>query len=430
MAKVRNSRSKQNKSKESVINYAKRSTVDDRNINALGKVQQWLLDSPTIQVAQSSSTISTPIVPIPIAIPIPSTQELEQIDKSRPLAKSQSQTHNLCPTQRAPKKVKSLSNLNEKVKLQVVYKPPFKLSLKLSTNSAVKTRVASSQSAIDASRNRRNSRIDKNRKIISANEKKKPRTALLLQSKGNRRDFDSDLVGFKLKSNHRRPEDRQQLMPTERKHESLDLTKTDLIGSSAGNSSKFNRPHTVNMSNKTEPMDTNTFKINKSASGTNIIENSNFIDAQNSHNVIENNKVLAHRASFMNNKRSNNNILNGYNIAESGKSSPNRASTSNLTKDSYKLMRSSTTNLSKSHLNRDNSDMKRDFHDMSRSNSTNLIKERHNDQSLHSNFSNLIKYPQSHTIRTSKTNLNNIENGLLPSSGVSTSTSSSNAKEK
>lgn len=319
LAKVKKSKPK--KSKE-VIDYANRTTMDDAKLNAFGKVQQWLLDSPTVEPIPSSSSSSS----------ANATKDIEQSDKMRPIVKSQSQHHNMSTgAQRQPKKVKSLSNLNEKVKLQVVYKPPFRLSLKLSTNPTVKTRVVQSNgtqnaTVADASRARRNSRVDKNRKIPTTTDKKRSRTALLLPMKSHPNAFDNDLVGFKLKSSHRRPEDRQRLMPAERKQDSLD-SKVDLRQYS--NEATANNPNSIsniNPTRKSEPIDTNTFRISKSHSGANLSADANSglagaSDAQRAADA----KLIARRNSLMNSKRSNaDQIFTGY-----GKDPSNRKSTSN-----------------------------------------------------------------------------------------------------
>lgn len=391
MAKVRSSRSKPKSTPpaKEITKPTKRSSVDEDKLNAFGKVQQWLLDSPT----QATSAL----------------QELDQLDKSRPLPKSQSQTHNLCTGQRSPKKVKSLSNLQEKVKLQVVYKPPFKLSLKLSSNSSVQTRVAN---PVDTSRTRRAARADKSRKIAGLNEKKKPRTALLLQSKSGR---DVDDHGFRLKSNHRRTEDRQQLMPAEqRKQDTLEL-KAEQSGSNTSRGAINDEKNAFGKLIESSPVNTDTFKISKTSSGTKLLSNSinalNEIDNPPSLRFGET-KPSVHRNSFINNLR--NSATDHTNYA------PNGSSTSNLTKDLHKITRSSTTNLSKNQLHRNSFDVKPNIHEVYRSNSTHNFSKDRLSETTHSN---LLKQP-SHT-RNSKTNLNHSENGTLPSSAVS-STSSTN----
>lgn len=91
--------------------------------NTFGKVQRWLLESPIV------------------AQPLSHIEHSSKVHKI--MRKSQSTPERL--VQKSPKKSKSSGNLaannNEKVKLQVVYKPPFKFAFKLSKNSSVKTHV-------------------------------------------------------------------------------------------------------------------------------------------------------------------------------------------------------------------------------------------------------------------------------------------------
>lgn len=96
------------------------STLSATANNTFGKVQKWLLESPIV------------------------AQPLSHIDHSsrvrNVMSKSQSTPERL--VQKTPQKTKSMGNLsNEKVKLQVVYKPPFKFSLRLSKKPKVKTHV-------------------------------------------------------------------------------------------------------------------------------------------------------------------------------------------------------------------------------------------------------------------------------------------------
>ncbi|KAG4074252.1 hypothetical protein HA402_008661 [Bradysia odoriphaga] len=135
---IKTKKLKKTKSKhKEIIDYSKRS---ENHSNTFGKVHKWLLESP--------------IASQPLA-------EVEHTSKVRNMmSKSQSTPERLAP--RSPKKVKSLGNLNDKVKLQVVYKPPFKFSLKLSKNSAVKTKVIGA-----VGRNKRKVRADKHRDVAT-----------------------------------------------------------------------------------------------------------------------------------------------------------------------------------------------------------------------------------------------------------------------
>ncbi|XP_068157635.1 uncharacterized protein Kul isoform X1 [Drosophila tropicalis] len=96
-------------------------STNQNHTNTFGKVQKWLLESPIV------------------------AQPLSQIEHNsrvrKVMSKSQSTPERLVQ-QKTPQKTKSMGNLsNEKVKLQVVYKPPFKFSLRLSKKPKVKTHV-------------------------------------------------------------------------------------------------------------------------------------------------------------------------------------------------------------------------------------------------------------------------------------------------
>uniref|UniRef100_A0A182UBZ8 Uncharacterized protein n=1 Tax=Anopheles melas TaxID=34690 RepID=A0A182UBZ8_9DIPT len=113
-----------------VIDYSSRNASDAHShSNTFGKVHRWLLESPAAAAATAPGGSYEHDAAPPAAVP-------------NLLAKSQSTPDHLAQQQQpvpvvAPKKVarvktKSVGNLNEKVRLQVVYKPPFKFSLKLS----------------------------------------------------------------------------------------------------------------------------------------------------------------------------------------------------------------------------------------------------------------------------------------------------------
>ncbi|XP_053945367.1 uncharacterized protein LOC128854922 isoform X1 [Anastrepha ludens] len=114
------------KHNKEIIDYSSRGGQDAASVsgnahtNTFGKVQKWLLESP--------------IVVQPLS-------HIEHSSKMRKvMSKSQSTPERL--VQKSPQKSKSVTNLvNDKVKLQVVYKPPFKFALRLSKNSKVKTHV-------------------------------------------------------------------------------------------------------------------------------------------------------------------------------------------------------------------------------------------------------------------------------------------------
>ncbi|KAM8705332.1 hypothetical protein ACLKA7_009750 [Drosophila subpalustris] len=128
---IKKSNKKLGKHMKEIIDYSQRNhtngaddgsnlSTTNNHTNTFGKVQKWLLESPIV------------------------AQPLSHIEHSsrvrNVMSKSQSTPERL--VQKTPQKTKSMGNLsNEKVKLQVVYKPPFKFSLRLSKKPKVKTHV-------------------------------------------------------------------------------------------------------------------------------------------------------------------------------------------------------------------------------------------------------------------------------------------------
>ncbi|XP_059610319.1 uncharacterized protein LOC132257444 [Phlebotomus argentipes] len=148
---------KDKKTHKEIIDYSNRT---ENHSNTFSKVHKWLLESPIV---------SQPV-----------TQVQHSGKVANLMSKSQSTPERL--TQRSPKKTKSVGNLNDKVKLQVVYKPPFKFSLKLSKNQSVKTHVIGNR----VGRNARKvvGRIDKKRVgVLNVDpDTTRRRTALLIRT--------------------------------------------------------------------------------------------------------------------------------------------------------------------------------------------------------------------------------------------------------
>lgn len=253
------------------------------------------------------------------------------------MSKSQSTPERL--TQRSPKKIKSVSNLNEKVKLQVVYKPPFKFSLKLSKqNGSVKTQVLGG-----STKNKRKSRniVDKKRltaAIASATPKddsRLRRTALLI------------------KTEEVSEPNYETLNP---KKEAPVYENLNVNGkSAAANQNSIN---------------TATFRVSKSASGSNLVSSNNL--NSKTHLGSSSNNTNSYKLS----SRGSSTNLNQM-AGNSNRRSSITNSNTNLSKSfggsSQNLIRSSTTNLSKQ--KRNSLDMKRDS---SRSSTTNLTKTKNN----------------------------------------------------
>lgn len=338
-----------------IIDYSMRNAIDESQSNAIGKVHEWLKNSPIN----------------------PPTKELEHATKTRHMSKSYSTPERLA--HRAPKKSKSAGNLEEKVKLQVVYKPPFKFSLKLSKNSNVKTKViggtlGGSGGAADLARSKRKSRAARKSRDTLGMSGKGRRAALLIRSK-NTDEVDGgggSAFSFNLKPNSNNTEDLQQLMPQEPNYETLNSKRDSGGETTTMNTAKTSKPE----------INTNTFRISKSTSGNNIHSQTTKIPVNgNEHRT----NTTESKSSGSRSSTANLNSLNSQ-----SRSSSNRGSTTNLSKhfgSSNNLMRSSTTNLSKTNSSRNSFDIKRGFYDMSRSSTTNLSKDRR-----HGSHLNLLKH--------------------------------------
>lgn len=135
-------KSKKKKHSKEIIDYSSRTGPalagpPINHTNTFGKVQKWLLESPIV------------------AQPLSHIEHSSKVRKV--MSKSQSTPERL--VQKTPTKSKSMGNLsNEKVKLQVVYKPPFRFALRLSKNTKVKTHVMGNNNKF-----KRHSRTDNKR---------------------------------------------------------------------------------------------------------------------------------------------------------------------------------------------------------------------------------------------------------------------------
>lgn len=291
---------KSSKHKE-IIDYSR---GGDGHTNTFGKVQKWLLESPIVSQPLSQFEHSSKVQNI--------------------MNKSQSTPERL--GQRSPKKVNSVGNLNEKVKLQVVYKPPFKFSLKLSKNSSVKTKVIGA--GVGKSKRKLRS-TDRNR--VGALPSSSKRTALLVRTTTTAED--PPILSNDELAHHHHPE------PT---YETLDNRK-------ATDAPVYENVKLAEAARKTQAFDNNTFRIAKAASSG--------VD-----------KLLGSKYPAVG-------APGEQQFLAATKDHTNSRLSSNLSKQfggsSQNLKRASTTNLSK---NRSSFDTKRS-HDLSRSSTTNLTKE-------------------------------------------------------
>lgn len=332
------------KSKQEVIDYSNRT---ETHTNTFGKVQKWLMDNP--------------LVPS-VTTPVPQINHTAHVSK---INKSISTPERL--SQRAPSKTnginnktKSASNINEKVRLQVVYKPPFKFSLKLSKNEkGVKTQL------VGGIRNKtRKSRLDKKRvgvvnETSTAVMAPKRRSAILMCT--------------------------EALNNTEPAYETLPnkepLPTYDNIYSASSNINNNPGPH----------INTATYRINKSASGSNMQQPSSSSTPLTKSATSTGIPNKSQSSSFNKyNKGSVNNLNqlppnmnpNGHNRRSS------LSTTTNLSKQyggsSQNLMRSSTTNLTKA--NRNSFHTRPHNYELNRSSTTNLTKDYHRHFSSHANL--------------------------------------------
>lgn len=346
---VKPSRKVKKKSKhKEVIDYSNA----ENHTNTFGKVQKWLLESPIVSSAASQNEHASKI--------------------SNMMNKSHSTPEHLTNMQRSPSntKMKSQNNLNDKVRLQVVYKPPFKFSLKFSKNDPnVKTKV------IGIDKSQRQGRVDRHRNSLE-DPKRARRTALLIRSATEEmnnqlvNDCPDEPMYETLNPKANPPQHQRQKSLTadgNPNYENVPSSSTaNLIDLSLTNST-------------TSPViNTATFRVNKSASGSNIHNRGLPVVAT---------PVLGKSRYTASQKGSQQNLTNSSGSGGRERRSSIGNSSSNLIKfggSSQNLTRSSTTNLTK---NRQDG-IKRRASDMNRSSTTNLNKY-HRQQSAQGSSTNL-----------------------------------------
>lgn len=323
-----------NSNKQEVIDYSSRT---ETHTNTFGKVQKWLMDNPLMP------SITTPVPQIN------HTAHVSKINKSISTPERLSQRS----PNKAKLKTKSVGNINEKVRLQVVYKPPFKFSLKLSKNdkTGVKTQVVSGNGG-----GRKKNRIDSNKKRVgvetsSAPQAPKRRSAILISS---------DQTADKIEPAY---ESMPVLIPKKETLPSYD----NIYNNNAS-------------SNLSPPINTATYRINKSPSGASMhqISSTPLTKSATSSAIPSNSKN--HSSSSFNkyNKGSESTLNLLLNMNPNGHNRRSSLSTTtNLSKQyggsSQNLMRSSTTNLTKA--NRNSFHTRPHNYELSRSSTTNLTKD-------------------------------------------------------
>lgn len=337
---------KTSKAKE-VIDYSS----PEQHTNTFGKVQKWLLESPIVLSAASqfehSSKSSTTVMNKSQSTPEHLAANLQSQLPQQP-QQQQQRTVNMVG---GKSKNKSISHVNNKVRLQVVFKPPFKFSLKLSKNGngSVKTTVAGGANRKRGSR-KRNSLEDP--------IKSSRRAALLIRSATE--DISSKHI------------EQEPVYETLTKSSTQRHKSSTLPSSSGGNDHYENLPTTSSTANlidatlnnpTTSPIiNTATFRVNKSSRNLPVITTPVLSKSQ---------KTSQSRGSQQNLNRERRPSGSSSNLMKFGGSSQN-------------LTRSSTTNLTKRH----DQSIKRRASDMNRSSTTNLNKY-HRQSSHHNSSSNL-----------------------------------------
>lgn len=395
------------KSKE-IIDYSN----PQQHLNTFGKVQKWLLESPIVASA---------------------TSQFEHVSKTPTttmMNKSQSNPENLTNPQhkqqhRSPINTSSkpkMKAMNNKMRLQVVFKPPFKFSLKLSKNEN------------GGEKNNESNRRQDSRKRNSIDNQVMPKRAALLIRSNIEESIDEQSKG--------------EFIIQEPMYETLNskIISSHRQKSSAANSNAPNYENlpttssTANLIDATlnnsfsSPINTATFRVNKSSSGNNITnKNLPVISTP----VLRNSSNATNNASHRENQKRRLSASNSSsNLIKFGGSSQNltRSSTTNLTKNNNSssrhdgikrrasdMNRSSTTNLSKNHRhNTSNSNLRRgdSYVDVSNEdrNSTNEKKSHSRKSSLsksNSNLANASVNPQ-----TGSSRRNNIPRASLINSTI------------
>ncbi|KAL9693462.1 hypothetical protein quinque_012747 [Culex quinquefasciatus] len=241
---------KKTKSKhKEVIDYSSRTDAHGHT-NTFGKVHRWLLESPIVTNATNQFEHASKITNI--------MNKSQSTPEHLTTGTAVPQLAQPAPQQRSPKKTrvktKSVGNINEKVRLQVVYKPPFKFSLKLSKNDpSVKTHIVAGPVG------KRKGRMVDRKRVAAAiqSESQRGRPAILV------RPALDDVMPIMSEPNYETLNPRNVApdggpVPTTTDphvYENLQFGSTEL-------------PNSVP---PPAPINTATFRINRSASGSNIV---------------------------------------------------------------------------------------------------------------------------------------------------------------
>lgn len=382
---------KKSKSKhKEVIHYSNRSESGGatNHTNTFGKVHKWLLESPIVSNATSQFEHASKIRKIMSksqSTPEHLTQQLQQ----------QRSPKKFTPAVAAKIKTKSVGNINEKVKLQVVYKPPFKFSLKLSKNDQnVKTNVLGRNKPP----RKLNRIIDKKRvaAVVTATNSSIPDEQLQqLQQK----PVNSVSAQFSRMNSGKRTAMLVRSVPEDNSEPNYETLNPKMMPNNKINANVIDAPDYENVDrNNTPPkINTQTFRINKSASGSNINKK-----IPNSSVAIHSNTNSRDRRSSISHSNSNSNSLNNRQHYNSGSQQFGGSQQS--------LLRSSTTNLTNNkHSNR-------------RSNSNSNLNNRRDNSSINLLLNNGDESLQPSSSRSRKNSISSVKN----KSSISRTNSNSN----
>lgn len=240
---------KKTKSKhKEVIDYSSRSDAHSHT-NTFGKVHRWLLESPIVTNATNQFEHASKVTNMMNK----SLSTPEHLTSTNAAAVSQQQP-------RSPKKTrvktKSVGNINEKVRLQVVYKPPFKFSLKLSKNDpSVKTHIVAGPVG------KRKGRMVDRKRVAAAIQSETPRGRAAILVRPVASPDEASEPNYETLNPRNLPESPPS--PSSETHVYENVTFNSGGGSGSG---PTELPNSV-----PPPINTATFRINRSASGSNIV---------------------------------------------------------------------------------------------------------------------------------------------------------------
>lgn len=354
--------SKKSKLKQEIIDYSART---ENHTNTFGKVQKWLMDNPLVTNTPAPTQINHTAH---VGKIISKSQSTPEGFVTQPQQQQQQPTH----LQRSPKKTKvktkSVGNINEKVKLQVVYKPPFKFSLKLSKNeNNVKTQVVSGARG----KGTRKGRIGDIKRVGVSNREEstspkgpnqKRRSAILVRSA-------VDPIPTCP------PELNKSSEPT---YETLTPKSKDAAPAYENLQLNLTKSPSSSTATPAPSINTATFRVSKSASGVMPSSVSKPSPMQTNAPPPLSQPQHTFNKYTHNNSNSKGNSVNNLNQIPGH--SRRSSLSNNLTKQQFggssqNLMRSSTTNLTKA--NRNSFHIKPQNYELNRSSTTNLTKELH-----------------------------------------------------